>query len=139
MKNIKKILALVVAVCLMFCMTACGEGDEYDNFDPVGVRVVETIGTAQFETVIEDKETTQKMWETFDQLSINTEKRAEMGSSYIYMCFYNEDESTLAVFTIYENGACCLGEDFSSFYEVYDGEEEFMKFYEIYTSYSPEE
>ena len=136
MNNLKRVIAVIMSVCLMLCFVGCGEGDEYDNFDPVGVRVVESIGGTQFETVIDDEKITKKMWNTFDNLVIDTESRGEMGSSYIYMCFYNEDQSTLGIFTIYENGACCLGEDFERFYTVTDGEEIYMELCDIYTSYN---
>lgn len=136
MKIFKKFVAIVLSICLLLTFVGCGESnDVYDNFEPAGVTVVESIGSTQYETSIDDKETAQKMWDVFANLELNLDKRGEMGSSYIYMCFYNEDQSTLAIFTIYENGSCCLGEDFSSFYTVYNGEEVFMDIYDIYTDY----
>ncbi len=138
MKLLKNTVIFILGICLLLSFTGCGQKDEYDSFDPVGVRVVESIGGTQLETVIDDEEIAKKMWNVFDTLTIDTEKRGEMGSSYIYMCFYSEDQSTLGIFTIYENGACCLGEDFSSFYTVYDGENVYMELLDIYTDYSPE-
>lgn len=137
MKIFKNILAIVISACLLLCMVGCG--DEYDNFDPVGVRVVEAIGGSQYETVIDDQKTAQKMWKVFDTLYIDETTPAEMGTAYIYMCFYNEDQSTLGIFTIYENGACCLGEDFETFYTVYDGVNVYLELCDIYTSYEADE
>ena len=137
MKIFKNVLAIIMCACLVFCMTGCA-GDEYDNFDPVGVRVVESIGGSQYETIIDDAKTAKKMWKVFDSLVIDESETAEMGTAYIYMCFYNEDQSTLGIFTIYENGACCLGEDFRTFYSVYDGEEVYLELCDIYTAYEAE-
>ena len=133
MKTLKKLLSIVLCACLLFCIVGCG--DEYDNFDPVGVRVVESIGGSQYETVIDDAKTAKKMWKVFDPLYIDDTARAEMGTAYIYMCFYNEDQSTLGIFTMYENGACCLGEDFKTFYTVDDGENVYLELCDLYTEY----
>ncbi len=132
MRLFKNILAIIISVCLIFCLVGCD--DEYDNFNPVGVRVVEAIGGAQYETQIDDEKTAKKMWKIFDTLSID-ETKAEMGTAYIYLCFYNEDQSTLGIFTIYENGACCLGEDFETLYNVIDGENVYLELCDIYTEY----
>lgn len=138
MKVFKNIIALVLTVCLVVGLTGCG-GDEYDNFEPVGVQVVECIGGSQYETLIEDKEIAQKMWNTFQNINIDTDTEAEQGYSYLYMCLYNEDQSVLAIFTIYENGACCLGEDFQTFYTVTDGRDVYLDLCDIYTSYEAPE
>ncbi len=136
MKLLKNVIALFLAFCLMLCLVGCG--DEYDDFKPVGVRVVESIGGTQYETMIEDEEIAKQMWNTFEDIEIDIETEAEMGSSYLYMCLYNEDQSTLAIFTIYENGACCLGEDFTTFYTVTDGINVYLELCDIYTSYEEE-
>lgn len=139
MKKLKNIIAIVLSLCIVFCVTGCSEEtDPYDNFKPIGVYVVENMGSRQFESHIEDKELTQKMWQVVDKLNIDETKRGSMGSAYIYMCFYDENESTLGIFTIYENGSCCVGEEFENFYTVVDGENVFMEFYNLYTSYAPE-
>ena len=136
MKIFKGAAAMIMCVCLMLGIVGCG--DEYDNFRPVGVRVVESIGGSQYETVIDDAKTAKKMWNVFDTLVIEEDKSAEMGSAYVYMCFYNEDQSALGVFTIYENGSCCLGEDFKTFYTVADGKEVYLELCDIYTAYEAE-
>lgn len=137
MKEIKKIIALLLMLCFMFCMTGCK--DEFDNFDPVGLRVVDCIRGTQYETEIDDEDMADQLWEKFKSLDIDTETPSEMGTSYLYMCFYSEDQSTLAIFTIYDNGACCLGEDFETFYTVNDGVAAYMELCDIYTSYEAEE
>lgn len=137
MKQVKKITAIILCICMLVAFVGCGQKDEYDTFEPVGVTVVESYGDSHLETNIDDEELTQKMWNVFDTLTLDLNQRGEMGSAYIYMCFYNEDQSTLGIFTIYENGVCCLGEDFSTFYVVNDGEDIYMEIYNLLTSYSP--
>lgn len=134
----KKILAIILTVCVLLCVAGCAEGDVYDTFEPVGVQVVESVSGLQYETNITDKAVAKKMWNKFEGLEIDTEAKAEMGSAYIYMCFYNKDESALAIFTIYENGACCLGEDFKTFYTVDDGRKLYVDLCDIYTEYESE-
>lgn len=135
MKNLKSAFAILLSMCLMLCMVGCGAGDEYDNFVPAGVSIVESIGGAEFETLVEDATLAQQMWDKFDDLTIDTTQRGEVGSAYLYMCFYNTDKSTLAIFTIYENGSCCLGEDFETFYVVENGENIFVELCDMYTDY----
>ncbi|MBQ8741718.1 MAG: hypothetical protein IJY79_09255 [Clostridia bacterium] len=137
MKNIKKIIALLLIFCFVFCMAGCK--DEFDNFDPAGLRVVDCIRGTQYETNIDDEDMAKQLWEKFKSLDIDTETPSEMGTSYLYLCFYNEDQSTLGIFTIYDNGACCLGEDFETFYTVNDGMSAYMELCDIYTSYEAEE
>lgn len=136
MKKIKSLLAVILTLCLAFCFAGCG--DEYDNFEPVGVQIIESIAGVQYEVNIDDLKTTKKMWSTFDTLTIDTEKEAEMGSAYLYLCFYDEDQSTLGIFTIYDNGSCCLGEDFQTFYAVDNGEQVYLDLCDIYTEYVSE-
>lgn len=135
MKILKNTLIFILSVCLLITFVGCGETDEYDNFEPAGVYIVESIGGTQFETDISDKKIAEKLWKTFDNLYIDIDQRGRMGSSYIYMCFYSKDQSTLGIFTIYENGACCLGEDFENLYVVQDGAEAYLDFLKIYTDY----
>ena len=137
MKILKNALTVIISICLVFCLVGCG--DEYDNFDPVGVSIVESLSGKQYETLIDDEKTAKKMWRIFDSLVVNDDAEAELGTAYIYMCFYNEDKSTLGIFTIYENGTCCLGEDFETLYTVNDGENVYMELCDIYTAYEADD
>ncbi len=136
MKRIKIIVSLILAMCLTFCAVGCGQSDEFEDFDPIGVRIVENAAGAQYETNIDDKEITQKLWNRFIDLDIDDEEEGEIGSAYIYLCFYDDSETTLGVFTIYENGSCCLGEDFDTFYVVDDGVQVYIDLCDIYTEYT---
>lgn len=136
MKTTKVILSLIMVLCLSFCMTACGETDEFDGFDPVGVLIIEKLNGQQIDTNIEDKKTTQKLWDMFKELDINDEEDGKMGSAYVYMRFYDEDVNNIAVFTIYDNGSCCLGEEFDVFYSVTEGTKAYLDFYDVYTEYA---
>ena len=120
MKTLKKGIALILVLCFVFCLAGCSE-DYFDGFEPASLRIVDCINNKKYEATIEDSETVDKMWEKFKSLDIDVDTTGEMGTAYLYMCFYNEDESKLAIFTIYSNGACCLGEDFTTFYTVNDG------------------
>ncbi len=137
MKKIKSFFAIVLTLSLMFSIVGCA-GDEYDRFEPIGVQVIESIAGIQYEVKIDDPKIVKKMWSKFDLLTIDTEKEAEMGSAYLYLCFYDEAQSTLGIFTIYNNGVCCLGEDFETFYTVDDGEQVYLDFCDIYTDYVAE-
>ncbi|MDO4607822.1 MAG: hypothetical protein Q4B40_01350 [Clostridia bacterium] len=132
MKNIKSIISVFVICCLCFCMIGCAEDDE---FDPIGVRVVENISGKQYEGSVNDKETTQKLWNRFIDLDIDEEEKGEMGTAYIYFCFYDDAGSNLGIFTMYENGSCCLGEDFETFYVIPDGVQVYTDLCGIYTEY----
>lgn len=137
MKILKGVISLIIVFSMMFCLGGC-DTDEFDGFVPTKVRVVDYLRGSQNEVVIEDSETTQKLWQRFKDLYIDTDTEGEMGSSYLYLCFYNDDQSTLAIFTIYDNGSCCLGEDFKTFYTVRNGYEEYNEMCNIYTNYDVE-
>ncbi len=134
MKKLKLIIALILALCLSFCMLGCEE-DPLANFNPVGLRVVEKSSGLEFETAIEDQAIVQKFWQKFNELEIIDDGTATMGTAYIYMCFYDESETTLGVFTVYNNGSCCMGEDFTTFYTITDGLQAYNDFCEIHDEY----
>ena len=138
MSIFRKTVAVVLALCLCFCLAGCLEEEyyaDYDNFEPAGVYIVDLIGGEKFTTDIDDPEFAQTMFDAFDKLEIDTNKEGEMDVSYLYLRFYNEDYSTLIIFTIYENGSCCLGEEFKDFYKVKDGRQAYIDLCELYESY----
>lgn len=141
MKIFKKSVALILAICLCFCFVGCGAEEvysDYDNFEPAGVYIVDLIGGTKFPTTIDDPEFAQTLFDKFDSLEINTDEEGEIDASYLYLRFYNEDQSTLVIFTIYENGSCCLGEEFEEFYKVVDGRQAYIDLCELYESYLAE-
>ena len=136
MNILKKSIALLLALCLMLWAVGCAEKyDEYDNFEPAGVYIVDCINGTQYKTDIADADYAEKMLDEFEKLDINTALDGEVGSSYLYMRFYNEDQSTLLIFTIYENGSCCLGEEYEDFYTVTGGRQAYIDLCEFYESY----
>ena len=140
MKTLKRIITLVLALCLMLCAVGCGDEkyDAYDNFEPAGVYVIDYIYGSQYDIDIADAEYAQKMLKAFKELDINTTLEGEMGTAYLYLRFYDEDQSTLLIFTIYENGSCCLGEDYEDFYTVTGGRQAYIDLCDLYTAYSEE-
>lgn len=138
MKTLKKFTALLLCICFVLCLSGCGN-DVYDNFKPAIVEIVDCIGGDRYEYVIEDEELAKKMWKKFDSLTINEDETADAGSAYLYLEFYNKDKSTKAIFTIYENGVCCLGDDYETFYTVEKGRTAYVELCEIYETYDPEQ
>lgn len=137
MNILKKVTALILTFCIAFCLLGCG--DEYSKFSPSGVEIVDRLNSSQYEYQIDDEETAEKMWKMYKGLEIYENSEAELGEAYLFMRFYNKDGSTEAVFTIYENGSCCLGYDYDTLYTVEDGRSAYMEFCELYESYNPEE
>ena len=139
MKIFRKTITLILAICLSVCFAGCTEEvySDYDNFEPAGVYIVDLIGGTKYPTEITDAEYAQKIFDAFDALEINTEEEGEMDVSYLYLRFYNADKSTLVIFTIYENGSCCLGEEFDEFYKVTDGRQAYIDLCELYEAYEP--
>ncbi len=133
MKKSRAIISILVAFILLFCAVGCAETDDFDGFEPVGVVVVENINGTKYDSKVDDYETTQKLWSKFKKLDINEEADGSVGSSYLYLCFYDKSETTLGVFTIYDNGCCCLGEDFNTLYTVTDGRSAYLELCDIYT------
>ena len=75
------------------------------------------------------------MFDEFDKLEVKTDEEGQIDVSYLYLRFYNEDLSTYIIFTIYENGSCCLGEEFEDFYKVENGRQAYVDLVELYESY----
>ncbi len=140
MNILKKSIALTLTLCLIFCFVGCGEESysDYDNFEPAGVYIVDLIGGQKYKTDIDDAKFAQKMFDEFDALDINTDEEGEIDASYLYLRFYNEDKSTYIIFTIYENGSCCLGEEFKEFYTVTGGRQAYTDLCKLYESYQAE-
>lgn len=137
MNNLKKSFVLILALCLLALTTGCGENsyDEYDNFSPSGVYVVDCINGENYETDIENADAAEKILSEFKKLDINTEVDGEMSTSYLYLRFYDEEKDTFLIFTIYDNGACCLGEDFEEFYVVTGGRQAYIDLCDLYAEY----
>ncbi len=138
MKKIRLALSALLAVCLTICLFGCSEpieSDGLDGFNPVGVVVVEKTAIGSYETQIDDLEVTQQLWERFRELEIVEDYSATMGSAYVYLCFYDESQNNLGIFTIYDNGSCCVGENFTTFYTVEDGVQAYLDFGNICEEY----
>lgn len=140
MNILKKTLAVAMALVLCFCVIGCEDDvsyPDYDNFEPAGVYINDFIGGEHYKTDIEDAEFAQKMFDKFDSLEINTEKQGEIDAAYLYLRFYNQDKSTLIIFSIYENGSCCLGEQFGKdeIYTVENGRQAYIDLCSLYESY----
>lgn len=137
MNIIKKIIALLIALCFIFCAVGCEEKyAPYDNFEPAGVLIIDCINGNEYEMNIDDAKFAEKMLNEFKKLDIDTDTEGEVGSSYLYMRFYDESKSTLLIFTIYENGSCCLGEEYEEYYKVINGRQAYIDLVELYESYN---
>lgn len=140
MKILKKTTALLLLLCLMLCASGCADDyEDYNNFKPAGVYIVDCINGENYETNIDDADYADKMLKEFKKLEIDTATEGEIGSAYLYMRFYDEDQSTLLIFTIYENGSCCLGEDYEEFYKVTNGRQKYIDLCDMYATYDAEE
>lgn len=136
MDTIKKLITLLVVMCLLFCVTGCDERYEpYDSFKPAGVVIVDCINGNQYLTTIDEAEFADKMLAEYKKLEIDTETEGQLDRAYLYLEFYNEDKSTLLIFTIYENGSCCLGREFDELYTVLDGRRKYVELCALYESY----
>lgn len=139
MNTLKRIMTSILVVCLVFCAVGCAETDEtYDNFKPAGVLIVDCISGDQHETNIENADYAQQMLDAFEELTIDTNTAGEMGTAYLYMRFYDESQTTFLIFTIYDNGSCCLGEEFYDFYTVVNGRQAYVDLCELYESFGIE-
>lgn len=136
MKILKKYIAIILTLGLMLCLVGCSERyDAYDNFNPAGVLIVDCLNGVQYETDIDDADFADKMLSAFKKLNIDTSTEGEIGTAYLYMEFYDEDKSTLLIFTIYDNGSCCLGREYEEFYTVEDGRQKYIDLCEFYEAY----
>ncbi len=135
MKIAKKIIALLVTVCLVLCLAGCGKTD-FDNFKPVGVYIVDCINGDQYEYDLNDKETATEMWKVFSDLEIYEDSTAQKGEAFLLMKFYDKDLSTV-IFTIYENGSCLFNRDYETLYKAENGRAAYADLCKIYESYDP--
>ena len=136
MNTLKRTLALITVIALMLFSVGCSESnDDYDNFKPAGVFIVDCMGEDKYETDIDNAEHAEEMLNEFKKLEIDTDSEGEIGSAYLYMRFYDENSDTFLIFTIYENGSCCLGEDYENFYKVTDGRQKYIDLCGLYESY----
>ena len=139
MNVLKRVITVLLVLCLSVCAVGCAEEkyDEYDNFKPAGVLIMDCLTGKQYETHIDDEKYANIMFNAFEELTIDTKTEGEVGSAYLYMRFYDEDQSTMVIFTIYDNGSCCLGEDFTEYYTVENGRQKYIDLCELYEEYVP--
>lgn len=131
MKVFTKIVAVLMAICMFVCLVGCTK--EVDNsFVPAGVYVIDYINETEYKYVIDDPEATAKIWQKYATLTMTEDATAEIDTSYLLLRFYNEDVSEEVVFTIYQNGTCCLGRNYDELYKVENGRTAYVELVELY-------
>jgi len=128
MKFLKGIAITLSLVCVLM-LVGCGES----NFSPDSFEM--EYRTSQSKTEVKassDEKLVNKVWKLCTGVSIDEAAEGEMGNEYIYVAFFNKNTEDYAVFTLYSNGACCLGEEFDVFYQLRDGEKIYKELLEIY-------
>lgn len=143
MNNFKKILAIILSLCLGFCFAGCAEEDALENYKFSGVQIVEYISGTTYKETINDATLAQNLWDVYLDVEIDETTTAEPGSAWFYMCLFTDEyldgddvDGDLGVFAIYDNGACCFeDDDFKVLYTVKNGEEMYEKFVNCYLDY----
>lgn len=129
---LKKIVASLLAACMIVSIAGCGGKTVEKTFVPAGVYIVDYINQKEYKYIIDDKEVATELWQKYATLEFAEDTTAEVGASYLLLRFYNEDVSEEVLFTIYENGSCCLGRDYDTVYKVENGRTAYVELVEIY-------
>lgn len=136
MNCLKKIIVLLLVCCTAFCCVGCGDrlvrGDTNYDLDIAGVYIEDYTGGRRYRYLIDDAKEAKQIFDAYLDLKIKDDPSAKAGASYITFRFYNEDVSEEALFTIYENGSCCIGRDYDTFYTVEKGRTAYMDLAELY-------
>ena len=64
-------MALAVCICFVGCSTGSGY-DDYDDFEPAGVYIIDLIGGTKYPTNIDNPKFAQTMFDAFESLEIDT-------------------------------------------------------------------
>lgn len=136
MNFLKKIATVLLVACMTVSLIGCGEKEVNNTFTPAGVYIVDYINSKEYKYIIDDPEVAAQMWQKYSTLNIIEDETAQVDASYLFLRFYNEDVSAEVIFTIYENGTCCLGRDYQTLYKVENGRTAYVELVEIYETSS---
>lgn len=136
MRKAKSLILAFIAVLTVFAV-GCTNSDE---FMPTNLEM-KTAGNSEYTAVkvCTDEKTVKKIWSLCTDILIDYDTEGEMGTEYVYVAFFDDDVNEYGVFTLYNNGSCCLAEDFDTFYKVKGGENLFEKLFDYYKQLPEEE
>lgn len=127
----KTLKAIAITLVVVFTLLASGCGET--NFSPNSMEMEQhASGVDVVVKASNDKKLTKNVWNLCTNVVIDETTEGEMGAEYIYVAFFSDKTKDYAVFTLYSNGSCCLGEEFDVFYEVKNGKEIYDELLEYY-------
>ncbi|MBQ2933949.1 MAG: hypothetical protein IJE02_05015 [Clostridia bacterium] len=131
MKYFKKIVAVLLVASMCISLVGCTK-EVGNSFVPAGVYIIDYINETEYKYVIDDVEATATIWQKYATLTMSEDDTAQIDTSYLFLRFYNEDLSEEVVFTIYQNGTCCLGRNYDQLYKVENGRTAYVDLVELY-------
>ena len=131
MKYFKKIVAVLLVASMCISLVGCTK-EVSNSFVPAGVYIIDYINETEYKYVIDDVEATATIWQKYATLTMSEDDTAQIDTSYLFLRFYNEDLSEEVVFTIYQNGTCCLGRNYDQLYKVENGRTAYVDLVELY-------
>ena len=134
MKLLKKSVAIIMILCMVLSFAGCSK-TTYSNFDPSYAYLVDAINGETYEYEILSEEVVDEMWTIFQNLELEESDTAEKGEAYVLIKFYDKDENTI-MFTIYNNGTCCLNRDYDVFYSSENGRSAYADLSKIFETYA---
>ena len=126
MKTLKKVAIILLVVCMSVCFFGCG--DEFDRFKAAGVYIIDYTGGNQYTYIIDHATDANAILDKVKELKYEEDETAQPSTSYLLFRFYNDDVSKEVLFTIYDNGTCCL----SRVYTVEKGKTAYIELARMY-------
>lgn len=134
MKILKKALVIIMVLCMVLSFAGCAKVT-YDNFDSKYAYLIDAINGETYEYEILSEEVVDEMWEIFQGVELEESDTAEIGEAYILIKFYDENENTI-LFTVYNNGTCCLNRDYDVLYASENGRTAYADLSKIFETYA---
>lgn len=139
MKTFRKITIFLLVISTVFCFVGCGERftrsdrlSEAQEIDVAGVYIEDYTGGKRYRYLIDDKTDANEIFNEFLSFDYQEDSTAKAGASYILFRFYDKEWKKECVYVIYENGVCCIGRDYDTFYTIENGRTVYMDLADMY-------
>lgn len=130
----KKVAMIVIVVACFMCLASCSDSVEEEPFFPDTIQMTQLLNSSFPVCVITESRTIERIWDLYSELTFE-QKMEELGKDNVWsISVYFVDSRTGCGerFTIFQGGACWLGEDYETAYKIQDGERVYQDFLNYY-------
>ena len=138
MRILKNAVLILLVLTSAFCFIGCDKRGErgaslsLDDFVVDNVYIEDYTGGRRYRYLVEDPDEAKAIFDKCTDLEFYEDPEAVVGASYILFRFQNKEVTKKVYFTIYENGTCCISDDYKTLYTIEKGRSAYIDLATMY-------